>query len=218
MNKLIQVLFSLVAVSFIISSSVIAVLNFDLLYKTNVPTIAQETGFSEEIILENYQTLISYNELTSKDPLVFPDFPMSVTGEIHFEEVKVIFNRFEQTMIITGVIFLVGIIWMIQKRLYDWLLYTGVLSIGIPIFLGVFVLLDWNRAFVLFHEIAFNNSYWLFDPKTDPIITILPDTFFLQCALFILIFVLGAGSLCFYLYKRMKQKYARSYYHTNYNG
>lgn len=214
---MIQVLFSLVAVSFIISSSVIAVLNFDFLYKTNVPTIAQETGYSEETILANFQTLISYNELTSKDPLVFPDFPMSVTGEIHFEEVKVIFNRFEQTMIITGVIFLVGIIFMIRKRLYQWLFYTGILSIGIPTLLGIFVLSDWNRAFVLFHEIAFNNSYWLFDPRTDPIITILPDTFFLQCALFILTFVLGTGFLCFYLHKYFKQRYSRSYYQTSYN-
>lgn len=205
MKKFIQVLFSLVVVSFIISGSVIAVLNFDLLYKTNVPTIAKETGYSKETILNNYETLISYNELTSDKKLVFPDFPMSITGEIHFEEVKVIFNRFEQTMIITGVIFLVGVVLMIRKKLYHWLFYTGILCIGIPTLLGIFVFLDWNRAFVLFHELAFNNSYWLFNPTTDPIITILPDTFFLQCALLILACVLGAGFLCFFLHKRLRE-------------
>lgn len=211
MKKLMQAIFSLVVVIFIISGSVIAVLKSDALYGAHVPSIAQATGYSEETILTNYQKLISYNKLTGDNKLVFPDFPMSLTGEIHFEEVKTIFNFFERTMLVTGFISLVGLILMIRQKLYYWLLYTGILCFGIPTLLGIFVLSDWNRAFVLFHEIAFNNNYWLFNPQTDPIITILPDTFFLHCALLILGCVLASGFLCFFLHKRLRSDTPRSY-------
>lgn len=37
---------------------------------------------------------------------------------------------------------------------------------------------NWEAVFIMFHKIMFRNDYWLFDEALDPVITILPDTFF----------------------------------------
>ena len=48
--------------------------------------------------------------------------------------------------------------------------------------------LDFQRAFVVFHTLFFpGKTNWLFDWRTDPIILFLPEAFFRNCALLILI-------------------------------
>ena len=50
------------------------------------------------------------------------------------------------------------------------------------------VLIGFEQFFTLFHEVLFpGDSTWLFNPATDPIIWVLPETFFLHC--FILFFM-----------------------------
>src|SRR5699024_11703113 len=58
----------------------------------------------------------------------------------------------------------------------------------VPIVFGFFMLVGFDRFFILFHETFFNNDDWLFDPTTDPIINVLPEQFFMHS--FILFFIL----------------------------
>jgi integral membrane protein (TIGR01906 family) len=56
---------------------------------------------------------------------------------------------------------------------------------------GGLAALDFNRAFVIFHHIFFpGKDNWMFDPRTDEIILVLPQEFFRNCAILI-----GAGLL-----------------------
>lgn len=55
---------------------------------------------------------------------------------------------------------------------------------------------NWEAVFIMFHKIMFRNDYWLFDEALDPVITILPDTFFLQCAVMIILLILSGSLLC----------------------
>ena len=59
------------------------------------------------------------------------------------------------------------------------------------------IAIDFNKAFVLFHKLFFSNDDWLFDPATDEVITILPEEFFMQCAVLIAVFwlIAAAGQL-----------------------
>ena len=70
------------------------------------------------------------------------------------------------------------------------------------------IALNWDQVFVTFHKLFFSNDYWIFDPRTDPVITILPDEFFLHCAVMILCMVVCGGAVCLavYLIERKKQK------------
>lgn len=68
---------------------------------------------------------------------------------------------------------------------------------GAFLIVGVLAALDFDRAFVLFHSIFFpGKTNWLFDPSSDQIITILPEQFFMNCAILILgILILGCAAL-----------------------
>ena len=63
--------------------------------------------------------------------------------------------------------------------------------------IGGLAALDFDRAFVVFHALFFpGKDNWLFDPRTDQIINILPQEFFRNCAILILaILVTGCAAL-----------------------
>lgn len=53
--------------------------------------------------------------------------------------------------------------------------------------IGGLAALDFDRAFVIFHALFFpGKTNWIFDWQTDPIILLLPQDFFRNCALLIL--------------------------------
>ena len=66
---------------------------------------------------------------------------------------------------------------------------------------GLCGLVGWDRFFVGFHSLLFNNDYWLFDPATDPVILILPDTFFMHCAVMIVALILAVSAVLLILHR-----------------
>ncbi len=50
----------------------------------------------------------------------------------------------------------------------------------VPIFFGILYLIDFQGAFVKFHEIFFKNDLWQLDPKTDLLIRLMPEEFFVS--------------------------------------
>lgn len=70
---------------------------------------------------------------------------------------------------------------------------AGVLTIILVV--GGLAALDFNRAFVIFHSIFFpGKDNWIFDWHRDQIIRVLPQQFFMNCAILI-----GTGILVFSL-------------------
>ena len=56
---------------------------------------------------------------------------------------------------------------------------------------GGLTALDFDRAFVIFHRVFFpGKENWIFDWQTDPIILFLPQDFFRNCAILILVLLL----------------------------
>ena len=72
------------------------------------------------------------------------------------------------------------------------------------------VALNWDFCFVLFHKILFRNDYWIFDPACDPVITILPDAYFLHAAALILLCVLAASLFSLLLFRLLRRKISNS--------
>ncbi|USF25220.1 hypothetical protein N510_000130 [Firmicutes bacterium ASF500] len=57
---------------------------------------------------------------------------------------------------------------------------------------GGLAALDFDRAFVVFHSVFFpGKDNWIFDWRTDPIILLLPQDFFRNCAVLILALLLA---------------------------
>ena len=208
-----QLLTALALTLCLICLAVIITLNFRPLYYFDIDyfNLVEYTGYSEDIIRENYDTLIDYNSVFYKGDLEFPTLPMSEQGRIHFVEVKEIFVFFQAVLFPISIIGSILGILALKKQKPTYLLLTSVLSIAIPLFLGFFIAINWDRFFVLFHEIFFNNDYWIFDYRTDPIILMLPDGYFMHCAIMILAFIVIGSLSCFILYKHQLRKFGKSY-------
>ncbi len=204
-----DVVISVFAMLFFVSLAVIITLNSRCLYYFDIDyfNIPQTSGLSRDVIIENYDVLIDYNSLFNFEELKFPSLPMSETGKIHFEEVKNIFVGFEYFFIATLVIFIVGTIYKVRKKQFGFLKLTSILTVGVPAVLGAIISINWQWFFVKFHEIAFDNDYWIFDAVTDPVITILPDGFFMHCAIMILLLVVISSLLCFVAYRALRVRF-----------
>ena len=199
-----------------ISIAVVITINFRPLYYFDIDhlKIAESSGLTKEVIRENYDALIDYSSPFFKGELKFPTLAASESGLFHFTEVKNIFTGF---YILGAITLAFGVVIIVQKHKnkdFSYLLVSSITAIVLPLFLALFLSIDFDRTFVIFHKLFFNNDYWLFDPVTDPVITILPDTFFMHCAIMIIVLVvlMSLLFLTVYLVKRQHSgiKYRRS--------
>ena len=189
-----DIILSIVLMIFIISFAVVFTVFFKQLYyfDINYLNIDKISGLSVETIKENYDILINYQSIFYQGDLNLPDFTMSVAGRIHFQEVKTIFEVIQVSM-------------LIKEKEYRFLRLTGIITILIPSILGFLVAIDFDQAFIIFHKLFFRNDFWIFDYRADPVITILPETFFMHCFILIVLIIVVFALLCLIFY-RYKQK------------
>lgn len=156
-------------------------------------------------IWHNFLILMNYliNPLETK--LSMPDFPSSASGLHHFAEVK---NLFMLVFFLT-IILIPFTIRFIKENLS--IVFHNALRVVMlfPLAIGVIAwLIGFDRFFVAFHEVLFRDNSWLFDPATDPIISVLPAQFFMHS---FLIFLLIYELIFFVIYRRgtlfLKKKY-----------
>lgn len=206
-NRKKDIVLALIFTVFIISFAVVVTVFFKQLYYFDIGylDIAKDTGLSVEVIKKNYDVLIEYQSLFYSGVLELPDFIMSATGRIHFEEVKRVFEIVQITCLVSGIISVIMIFFNIKEKEYRFLRLTSFFTVGIPTVLGFFVALDFDRAFVIFHNIVFRNEYWIFDYRSDPVITILPKAFFMHCFMLIIFIVVIISIGCYLLYKRKEK-------------
>ena len=63
---------------------------------------------------------------------------------------------------------------------------------GVILIAAALAATDFDRAFTIFHSVFFpGKENWLFDPATDPVILLLPEEFFRNCAIAIAASLLG---------------------------
>ena len=192
---------------FFISAGVILAVNFRPLYYLDIKLLEIEktSGLEASVIKENYDALIDYNSPFFQGELKFPTLPSSASGLEHFVEVKNIFVIFYAIFAVTAIALLLILIYKKKKRDYTYLPVSSVTILALPVIVGLACAINFDKLFIIFHKIFFRNDYWLFDPATDPIINLLPDTFFMHC-LFIILGILLLGSLLLFLISRIIRK------------
>ena len=197
--KALTLIAAILLLCFLISTAVVLALNLRFVYYHDIKAlgIAESSGMSPETIRRNYDVLIDYNLLWHKEALRMPDFPMSAEGEIHFREVKGILDAFQILFLLSIAGLALIWLWCREKIGRSFARLAGWICFGLTALLGLFALIGWDKLFVGFHKLFFNNDFWIFDASTDPVITILPDTFFLHEALLILGVVLLGGGIAF---------------------
>lgn len=207
-----DILFSFYLLISSVVFSVIVTLNispilYSLFIKLN--KIPNYNNLSSEEILNDYNNIIHYLNSPQEEVLKFKNFKISPIGEFHFLEVKEIFSSI---YLICLACLILGIILFILLKKFKLkislkafnIFFYEVLFIFLGLILGFY--LNFSKVFTLFHKIFFNNDYWIFDPKKDPIINVLPESYFLFLAVFILflVMILSITSKIFYTLKKHK--------------
>lgn len=132
----------------------------------------------------------------------------------HMEDVKNLFVGGLWVRRIAILLFVVAVISLIITKA-DWKrLLPKSFLIGLGIFAGVtagvglLVMSDFNKYFLMFHEMFFDNDLWLLDPRTDLLIRMLPEGFFLDMVIrigiiFLLLLLVGVviSIVALYRYK-----------------
>lgn len=192
---------------FIISLAVCITVFFKPLYYFDIGYlhIDDYAKMDASVIKHNYDILIQYQSLFYQGALSLPDFTMSEYGRIHFVEVKRIFEVIQVTCLVTGVISALMIYLNTKHKEYRYLKLTTYITIGIPLLVGFLASLNFNQAFVIFHKIFFRNDYWIFDEVSDPVIKILPETFFMHCFMMIIVIVVILSLICYLVYKKKEK-------------
>ena len=157
--------------------------------------IPETSGFSREEILLNYNCLIDYCSPLCRNALEFPTFRSSASALAHFAEVKNIFTAL-YLLAPAGLLTALYLFLRLPRRERPRALgAAGRLCLVLPAILLCLCALSFHDIFFDMHRVLFRNNDWLFSADTDPVITILPESFFLVCAKALLLLLIISGTL-----------------------
>ena len=195
MKQLINAVGAIALVAAILGCAVLVVLASTFTYPWFSGDMVNSAHLSTQQITENYRAVIAYCLLPWVDEFTIPHLPFSAAGAQHFVEAKALFQGFIAAGLVGAVVsgLLLWRNWRRRRAWGGWIVGGAAIIVTI-VTLGVIFLIDFDRAFVVFHEIAFGNDLWIFDPRVDPIINYLPESLFMANA-FAILALMVIGSL-----------------------
>lgn len=151
------------------------------------------TGLSVEQIREAFDQVMDYC-LGLRPDFAAGVLPFSESGASHFADVRVLFLLDLWVAVISLAALVILFIISRRKKLTPALLlghgpgfWAAIGLGGLFLIVGGLAATNFERAFVIFHSLFFpGKTNWLFDWRTDPIILLLPEDFFRNCAILIL--------------------------------
>lgn len=171
----------------------------------NALNIPESSGYSRDVIVSNYDAVMKFLSPFYNGPFDLPDLAYSEGGAQHFVDCKVIFNAVYAAGAVSMVLVILILI-LKKKKDKRFLLASGITTLALPVLLLGLIAVDFDRMFVLFHKIFFSNDLWIFNPRYDEVINILPAAFFMHCAIIIAVFWVVAAIIQFVFYRRNNQK------------
>ena len=193
-NKVISILFAVSLFFFIITFSIGLPIYFRPFYYAHIEAyeLVEESGFTYDEIREAYDEVLDYLTIPGRE---FGSGVMrySESGASHFADCKVLFDLNATVLIISSLILIALFVLFKRGKIEGFKLgkfssafWSAVFIIILTIVLVVLVSLDFNRAFVIFHKIFFpGKDNWIFSYRDDEIIRVLPQEFFMNCAILI---------------------------------
>ena len=155
-----------------------------------VESLNSYTGenYTYEDVVQAYNEVLNYCVFYAPfgaGKLLYPEEDV-----LHFEDCRVLFTIDLVVLLVTLVLIIVFKIVEKKKRVIMLkpvtYIITGALTIILPLVLVLICSQDFNAAFIKFHELFFpgKDNYW-FNPDVNYIVLILPEDFFMICAIVI---------------------------------
>ena len=153
--------------------------------------MVENTRWSYEVIKEAYDEVLDF--LVLNRPFGTGELRYSSEGQSHFEDCKILFDLNFYCLLSSFIVFTVIIVLHKFKKIeiqryfkFNPIFYSSIIAILIPLVVGILASIDFDKAFEVFHTIFFpGKDNWLFDPRTDQIILVMPQEFFRNCAILI---------------------------------
>ena len=154
------------------------------------------SGFTKNEIKIAYDEILDYLTFPGTTTFSAGVMKFSDDGVAHFLDCKKLFTL-NSVVLLISFITLVFVLFLLKRNKitlkytfgHSPIFWSGLVSVFLPLLCGIGVSIDPNRAFIIFHKIFFpGKTNWIFNPHTDEIISVLPQQFFINCAIFI-----GAG-------------------------
>lgn len=195
LNIALTVIFVASLVIFMITFSIGIPIYCRFLYYIQINTLElpQKTGWSYEVIKEAYDDILNFCTLPGY-PCVTGQLKLSAEGAAHFADCKVLFSLNFWALLTSGVISLTllllnrfKVIILARPFGHGAQLLSAVIAVALPVIIILLVLIvGFDAAFEAFHAIFFpGKTNWLFDWYEDEIIRVMPQEFFLNCAIIV---------------------------------
>ena len=191
-TKLLSILCALCVFFFLLTAAIGLPIYIRPFYYAHIEAfdLPARSGYTAEEIRAAYDEVLDYLTLPGKE-FSTGVLPHSAEGKAHFEDCKVLFDL--NASILAGSGLVLAVLFFMRKKWGPYRIgkhsapfWAAVLSVTAPIMIGCLAALDFDRAFVIFHSIFFpGKTNWVFDWDEDPIIRVLPQEFFMDCAILI---------------------------------
>ena len=135
-------------------------------------------GLSPSELMADYRNVIKYIQLPTQQVLKLRYLPIAPSAVHHFKDVRHLILLNEAVMLVSIPLLIHGL--EKQKRqnqLWRLILPFQILFI-LMLFSGFMGITNFSVFFIKFHYLFFSNMDWLFDPRTTPIILLMPEKFF----------------------------------------
>ena len=217
-NKILSGLLAFFIAILIITFSIGLPIYFRPFYYAQIEILDIEgySGADYETIKEAYDELLDYLTVPGKE-FSTGDFKYSENGKSHFVDCKVLFDLNAYAFLISLIGF-IALTVLNKKGVFElWRPFgmniafcSGAYTLTGFAIIGGLAALDFDAAFTVFHRIFFpGKDNWLFSWYEDEIIRILPQDFFMNCAILILVSIILICLGC--IFGGLIGKYIRSH-------
>ena len=187
---------------FVLSLAISITINSDWLYYIFIKLehLDKKVFLTSNELWHEYKTILYYLNFPWIETL-HTKLPLSVSAIHHFEDVKKLFEFNYIVLLITSI--MIGIMWRRIFTKTEWwnLLNLFKVSNIIILMLVCIVCLDFSNAFIVFHQLLFNNR------ANTPIIKALPELFFETCFIeIVVIFELVMYTFNWFLKNRLRRE------------
>ena len=190
-SRLLTVIFAVVLGALLLSTSIAAPILCRPFYYAHIDALhlTETTPWTEEEIRQAYDEMLDFCILGT--PFGTGALRWSESGRSHFADAAALFHLDFAVGIAAGAGLLACLFLYRRRKLrpHRFLgrgpgFWGGLLLAAAFAVVTVLAASDFDRAFVVFHTIFFpGKDNWIFDPAVDEIILILPQDFFMNCAI-----------------------------------
>lgn len=193
-NRIITAVFGIALAVLILTVSIGLPIYFRPFYYIQIDALdmVEKTGYEYEVIKAAYDEVLDYLTLPWCE-FGTGELKHSESGAAHFADCLVLFNLNAVALIISLAVVIVllllkrsGKVELLSPRGLHIGFWSGASLLGVFGIVAALAATNFDRAFVVFHSIFFpGKTNWYFNPFTDEIIRVMPQTFFMNCAILI---------------------------------